>query len=215
LAPWGTGIFDFLCIGYLAFFLLHKLKWREMNKKENLATAVVLFLMFVSLLDTVFSIVLQNQSFIANLLRPFICCAMLPNIKDNLTAVIYDLKESITILVIIFSFIFYFTLFGYFVFARSFGGSIVFPDIGTGYYNMIILLTTSNFPDVMLPSYSNNPNAFFFYFAFLTFGLFFLLNVLLAVVYTNYQRQIVELAEKKTKTRLKHITSYYHCYDVE
>jgi predicted membrane protein len=80
---------------------------------------------------------------------------------------------------------------------------------------MIILLTTSNFPDVMLPSYDANPNAFIFYFLFLTFGLFFLMNVLLAVVYSNYQRQIVEQAEKKTKKRLMHITSCYHCYDVE
>jgi len=122
LAPWGTGLFDFICLGFLAFFMLQKFQWREMTRKDKIMHWVVYFLMFVSFADTVFSIVVSNYSYLANFLRPFICCAMLPDIKSNMQAVMYDMYKSVTILAMIFAFIFYFTMLGFFLFSGSFGG---------------------------------------------------------------------------------------------
>ena len=62
----------------------------------------------------------------------------------------------------------------------------IFPDILTSYYNMLILLTTANFPDVMLPAYLHNRAAFFFWMIFLTLGLFLFMNMLLAIFYGSY-----------------------------
>ena len=50
-------MFDFICIGYLAFFVLHKYRWRETTRNENISTGFLLFFMLVSFLNTIWSIV--------------------------------------------------------------------------------------------------------------------------------------------------------------
>ena len=52
---------------------------------------------------------------------------------------------------------------------------------------MIILLTTANYPDIMLPSYEVNHSYFLFFFVYLVIGLFLILNLLLAIFYSNFK----------------------------
>jgi len=51
---------------------------------------------------------------------------------------------------------------------------------------MFVLLTTSNFPDVMLPAYGKNRLDCLFFIFYLVVGLFLLMNLLLAIFYSNY-----------------------------
>jgi two pore calcium channel protein len=55
---------------------------------------------------------------------------------------------------------------------------------------MTILLTTSNFPDVMLPAYFNSSYSVIFFIIYLVLGLYFLLNTLLATIFTNYKKRL-------------------------
>ena len=84
--------------------------------------------------------------------------------------------------------------------------TLVFPagtDEGdavmTGYteaaWQLLILLTTANFPDVMMPAYTQCRAAALFFAGFVIFGVFFLLNYLLAVVYGSYTAQVKLLKE--------------------
>jgi hypothetical protein len=57
-------------------------------------------------------------------------------------------------------------------------------------YNIVILFTTSNFPDVALPAYSDSRASILFFVIFLIIALYILLNLLLAVFYNNYKRRI-------------------------
>ena len=52
---------------------------------------------------------------------------------------------------------------------------------------MLVLLTTSNFPDIMLPAYEKNKLSAIFFVSFLVLGLFFLMNLLLAIFYSNFK----------------------------
>ena len=56
--------------------------------------------------------------------------------------------------------------------------------------SLLVLLTTANFPDVMLPSYAHSRATALFFVPFLLVVLFLLLNLLLAAVYHNYQRGV-------------------------
>ena len=51
---------------------------------------------------------------------------------------------------------------------------------------MFVLLTTSNFPDVMLPSYNERRIDGAFFILYLVIGLFLLMNLLLAIFYSSY-----------------------------
>ena len=65
----------------------------------------------------------------------------------------------------------------------------VFPTFGEGFYNLLILLTTSNYPDVMMPAYNGDRITFLFFLAFLLIGFFFLMNLFLAVVCKGHSEQ--------------------------
>ncbi|OQS07020.1 two pore calcium channel protein 1 [Thraustotheca clavata] len=71
-------------------------------------------------------------------------------------------------------------------------------------WQMLILLTTANFPDVMMPAYSNSRWQAFFFIIFLCFGLFFAMNLILAQIFTNFQTITALEAQtlKNNRTRM-------------
>ena len=54
----------------------------------------------------------------------------------------------------------------------------------------MVLITTSNFPDVMLQAYNTSTWFTIYFIFFIVFGVFFLMNVLLAVIFDNYKRRV-------------------------
>jgi len=56
-------------------------------------------------------------------------------------------------------------------------------------WELLVLLTTANFPKVMMPAYTRNRGYALFFVPYVCFGIFFLLNYVLAVVYSAYTAQ--------------------------
>ena len=77
--------------------------------------------------------------------------------------------------------------------------------MGESYYQLVILITTSNFPDIMLHSYNDNTWYTLYFIVFILFGVFFLLNVLLGVIFENYKRATLENQKERSRQRLKYI----------
>lgn len=68
---------------------------------------------------------------------------------------------------------------------------------------MFVLLTTANYPDVMMPAYACNGLAAWFFSTYLAIGLFFLLNLVLAASYSSFQdglkTKVLEMVQKRVK----------------
>ena len=58
------------------------------------------------------------------------------------------------------------------------------------FYNMLILVTTANFPDIMLPSYEFHWVYCLFFVLFLLIALYLFLNILLANFYNKFQQRL-------------------------
>ena len=78
---------------------------------------------------------------------------------------------------------------------------------------MIKLLTDTNFPDVMLLAYMNSTYYTVFFVLFVITGVFFLCNVLLAVIFDNYKRRIELNSVKRVGNRRGHVEKIYNQYD--
>lgn len=61
-----------------------------------------------------------------------------------------------------------------------------FSTLYDSFMNLFVLLTTSNFPDVMIPYYARSKWASLFFVVFLLVHLYFLMNLVLAVVYERF-----------------------------
>ncbi|RLO07596.1 hypothetical protein DYB28_000406 [Aphanomyces astaci] len=81
-------------------------------------------------------------------------------------------------------------------------GKKVMPDIYDASWHMLILLTAANFPDVMMPAYDKNRLSVLFFGFFLCFGVFFLLNVVLAVIFNNFSRNSKLSDARRQHTRV-------------
>ena len=86
-------------------------------------------------------------------------------------------------------FIIYFSWIGMRLFKGSIEGITYYDTFGDATFNMLVLLTTSNYPDVMLPAYRENRVASIFFIVYLIFGLFLFMNLLLAIFYSNYKQR--------------------------
>ena len=78
---------------------------------------------------------------------------------------------------------------------------------------MLILITTANFPDVMMPAYKDSFSYSLYFIGFLMFGLFILMNMLLANVYNKFMSRFEDLAQNNTEKRMKSVNMILDRYD--
>jgi len=77
-------------------------------------------------------------------------------------------------------------------------------------YHLMILLTTANYPDVMLPTYRcGSGAAAWFFVIFLLLGLYLLLNLVTAIVYSHYSSHVSDLMHLHQKRRGGAMTRVY------
>ena len=72
----------------------------------------------------------------------------------------------------------------------------MFDTFGNTCWHMLVTLTTANFPDVMMYGYTQYRWTSLFFVLYLIIGLFFLLNLLLAVFCNYYNAQVEAVALK-------------------
>ena len=80
---------------------------------------------------------------------------------------------------------------------------------------MLVLLTTANFPDVMLPAYEVNFLYSIFFIVFLLIGVFFLFNMLLASIYSKFKERLADDGIYYIKKQSKYFVEYVERYDPE
>ena len=78
---------------------------------------------------------------------------------------------------------------------------------------MLILMTTANFPDVMLPAYQTSYWCTFYFISFLFIGLYFLLNLLLASIFNKFKERLTKRGiNYETKLR-DYLSEYIDGFD--
>ena len=101
-----------------------------------------------------------------------------------------DFRLAFVIIASIVAFIAVYTMIGYYLYRFTAQNAQVFTDLTTTYYNLYILFTTANFPDVMFPIYNVSYASSVFFISFLLFGLYFIVSLLTANIFTTYKTRI-------------------------
>ena len=90
----------------------------------------------------------------------------------------------------IFIYVGFFTIVGFYLVRGTIQGYQNFTSLGETLYQLLILLTTANFPDIMLPAYFSSTTYVLFFIVYLILGLYFLLNTLLATILSGYRHRL-------------------------
>jgi two pore calcium channel protein 3 len=135
---------------------------------------------------------------VSRVLRPI----LIFNFSDNrnLRKLLRNIKKTvvdvISVLVLIFLFIAIFAMMATKFFERRTlidpHGDPYLDNFLDSYWNLYVLMTTANSPDVSLPAFRSEQAFFFFFMPFSVITTFILMNILLAVVYKHYKMHLLE-----------------------
>ena len=178
------------CIFYFIFSRYYTKLWRIQKKNDVRRDVIFRVTAVVVAVDVILGIILDYQAYVNDFMKPVICMSFMASVRDNWRNLLLDMKDSSVIIASVFLFVFCYSALGHFVFEYHLQGEQYFSSFADSFYNMFILLTTANFPNIMLPAYYSWYWNWMYFFLFLLLGLYFLMNMVLAHVYGAFKERI-------------------------
>ncbi|RXM98192.1 Two pore calcium channel protein 1 [Acipenser ruthenus] len=180
---------ELLALVMVAFELCMKLRWLGfqtfIRHKRTMVKTCVLLLQFV---EAIVVLVRQlSHMRVTRALRPIflVDCRYCGAVRRNLRQIFQSLPPFIDILLLLLFFMVIFAILGFYLFSQN-PSDPYFNTLENSIVSLFVLLTTANFPDVMMPAYSRNTWSCVFFIVYLSIELYFIMNLLLAVVFDTF-----------------------------
>ncbi|XP_077377098.1 two pore channel protein 1 isoform X2 [Festucalex cinctus] len=194
---------ELLALVIVAFELCMKLRWLGFHTfirhKRTMVKACVLLLQFV---EAIVVLVRQTSHMrVTRALRPIflVDCRYCGAVRRNLRQIFQSLPPFIDILLLLLFFMVIFAILGFCLFSTN-TSDPYFNTLENSMVSLFVLLTTANFPDVMMPAYAKNRWSCVFFIVYLSIELYFIMNLLLAVVFDTFN----DVEKMKFKSLLLH-----------
>ncbi|KAL2076937.1 hypothetical protein ACEWY4_027468 [Coilia grayii] len=130
---------------------------------------------------------------IRRVIRPFFLLQNSSLMKKTLKCLKRTLPEMASVILLLALHLCLFTMFGMLLFVKTenpkYNGEweSYFTDLPKSLSSLLVLLTTANNPDVMIPAYSVHRGYSIFFILFSVFGTYFLMNLLTAIIYNQFR----------------------------
>ncbi|XP_062432435.1 two pore channel protein 2 isoform X2 [Rhea pennata] len=206
LPPWNppcglTESIELLC--FLVFVTDISVKsyligWEEFRKTKWLMAYILTLI--ISLADWIVSLSFfctENMR-IRRILRPFFLLQNSSMMKKTLKSINSTLPEMASVVLLLAVHLSLFTMFAMLLFARTKDGQQdkewvgYFRNLPDSLTSLLVLLTTANNPDVMIPAYSKNRAYSIFFILFTVLGNLFLMNLLTAIIYNQFRGYLLK-----------------------
>ncbi|XP_044052768.1 two pore calcium channel protein 1 isoform X1 [Siniperca chuatsi] len=194
---------ELLALVMVAFELCMKLRWLGFHTfirhKRTMVKTCVLLLQFV---EAIVVLIRQTSHVrVTRALRPIflVDCRYCGAVRRNLRQIFQSLPPFIDILLLLLFFMVIFAILGFCLFSPN-TADPYFSTLENSLVSLFVLLTTANFPDVMMPAYSKNRWSCVFFIVYLSIELYFVMNLLLAVVFDTFN----DVEKMKFKSLLLH-----------
>ncbi|XP_076011631.1 two pore channel protein 2 [Genypterus blacodes] len=199
--PWEpscglTESIEIICIIIFSLDLAVKsylIGWEEFRKSKWLIgyTAVIT----VSVIDWMLSVsmVCDEKLRVRRLIRPFFLLQNSSLMKKTLKCIKRTLPEIASVILLLALHLCLFTMIGMLLFTkteeteRNGEWELYFRGLPHSLTSLLVLLTTANNPDVMIPAYSLHRGYSLFFITFSVIGTYCLMNLLTAIIYNQFR----------------------------
>lgn len=103
----------------------------------------------------------------------------------------------------------------YVVFEDTSQGDTIFTSYGVTLYQMFILFTTSNNPDVWIPAYKDSRWYCIFFILYVLLAVYFVTNLILAVVYDSFKSQLAKQVVAMDSMRRNILVKAFNLIDTD
>ncbi|KAM3876875.1 two pore channel protein 2 [Diretmus argenteus] len=199
--PWQPpcGVTESIEIVCLIIFCLdlavksYLIGWEEFRKSKWLIGYTVVI--SASVIDWMLSLsmVCDEKLRVRRIIRPFFLLQNSSMMKKTLKCIKRTLPEIASVILLLALHLCLFTMIGMLLFARTEDPEkngewdLYFRNLPRSLSSLLVLLTTANNPDVMIPAYTLNRGYSIFFIIFSVFGTFFLMNLLTAIIYNQFR----------------------------
>ncbi len=173
------------CFVLIQLFLIKERKDLSKLGESYIKTQKILFLLIIiSLIDNIYSLIDSSFPILNFIFRNFIIICLIRNLRLGWYNIFQILWKTKTIFFLLFLNIFFFGIIGYLLFHNSTESD--FKNIYESMYQLYILLSTCNFPDIMLGTFSVTKWGIFYFVIYITFNFFIILSLLKTLYYSKY-----------------------------
>ena len=152
------------------------------NKSYNIMQIISFISLFICLGDLIAGLCMNKFPLLNFVLRAFVYIYMIRRIRRNIVRIGKVLWRTKTIFFLLFLNIVLFAFIGFFLFNNS----SYFYNIIQGILQLYILLSTCNFPDIMLETFKVSKMSVFYFAIYVSINFFILLSYLKTSYYTKY-----------------------------
>ena len=153
------------------------------NRTYNIIQIILFSSLSLCLFDSIFSLIKGKFPIINFLCRPFIYIYMIRRLRLNWTSILKVLWKTKKVYLVLVLTLLSFSLIGYALFQKNDG---FFNSFGQSVLELYILLSTCNFPDIMLEAMEFSKFAIIYFFICLSINYFILLSYLNNLYTTKY-----------------------------
>ncbi|KAH1218658.1 Two pore calcium channel protein 1 [Glycine max] len=138
---------------------------------------------------------------IAPYIRVVLFVLNIRELRETITILVGMLDTYLNVLALWLLFLLFASWVAYVFFEDTIQGKTVFTSYGTTLYQLFLLFTTSNNPDVWVPAYKSSRWYCLFFVLFVLVGVYFVTNLILAVVYDSFKSELVKQVFEKDRLR--------------
>lgn len=152
-------------------------------------TAIKVLALIVMIMEALVVIVHRHNHFrITRSVRPIFLIDnhFLGGVRRFIRQILQSLPPILDMLVLVFFVMLIYSVFGFYLFGKQDIDN--FSTLSKSFVSLFILLTTANNPDVMMKSYNWSRWSCIFFISYLFINLYFLMNLMLAVVYDTFTK---------------------------
>ncbi|GAQ86801.1 hypothetical protein KFL_003120080 [Klebsormidium nitens] len=146
---------------------------------------------------TDFPVVELESVRLAPYLRVLIFLVSVKEVRDNLWTVVTIVPNFMDIFILGFVYVAFSSWLAYVLFEDTLQGKEEFTTFSITSLKMVILFTGSNNPDVWQKAYEEHRAYSIFFVVYLLLGLYFLTNLVLAVIFDSFQKQLGQARKAK------------------
>lgn len=183
---------EIVCLLVKLFSIVLRTRWHWKNSLLKHKMDVMRCLVLVEMMIEVIVVLARQQSHfrITRAARPLFLFDnfYLRGIRRFLRIILETMPPILDILGLMMFFILIYSIFGFYLLGpgRSDSESTYFKSSTSSFINLFIMVTSANFPDVMMPSYSKNFYYSFFFVSYHVINVYFFMNLTVTVVYSTF-----------------------------